>query len=74
MASSRSAPLAETLSQLADQVADHNRQLTDLSHALQVAQTDGQAEQRAVAASVANKQTELADQLHRLDGSLNQLD
>jgi hypothetical protein len=65
--------LAETLSQLADQVAAHDRQLTDLNHTLQVAQTDGQAAQRQSQRQWRDEQTELAKELSRLDGSLNQL-
>jgi hypothetical protein len=65
--------LAETLSQVADQVAAHDRQLTDLNHTLQVAQTDGQAAQRQSQRQWRDEQTELAKELSRLEGSLNQL-
>jgi hypothetical protein len=64
---------------LADQVAAHDGQLTDLQHALQVVQTEGNAaelqsqrqEQRQEQEQ--GKQSKLADQVERLDGNLNRL-
>jgi len=63
--------LTATVSQLADQVAAHDGQLTDLQHALQVVQTDGNA--AASQKREQDKPSKLADQVERLDGNLNQL-